>query len=220
MQSERAFFVSAVSGMAMAICFACGAIFLATGNWIITLFAIHCVGFICATEMALQVLRGYEMGVAESIGTILVIGFSVDYVVHLAAHYVHSASHTRFPRTTESIGEMGISIFSGAMTTIGSASFLYGGKMNFFLKFAFIITTTCGIALVFSLVYFIALSHGFGPEGNTGNLSSLLKCCKKKDEQHVVKLDHEHKHRKKHKRKHKHLEPEVEDIEVEKNNQS
>ena len=53
MQSERAFFVSAVSGMAMAICFACVVIFIATRNWIITLFAIHCVGFICATEMAL-----------------------------------------------------------------------------------------------------------------------------------------------------------------------
>ena len=67
------------------------------------------------------------MGVAESIGTILVIGFSVDYVVHLAAHYVHSPDPKRFPRTTDSIGEMGISIFSGAMTTIGSAAFLYGG---------------------------------------------------------------------------------------------
>ena len=104
------------------------------------------------------------MGVAESIGTILVIGFSVDYVVHLAAHYIHSSLDERFPRTTEAIGEMGISIFSGAMTTIGSASFLYGGQMIFFKKFAFIITTTCTIALAYSLVYFIALSHAFGPQ--------------------------------------------------------
>ena len=97
---------------------------MATRNWIVTFYAIHCVGFICAAELALMHLRGYEMGVAESVGTIMVIGFSVDYVVHLAAHYVHSAAITRYPRTTESIGEMGISIFSGAMTTIGSAVFL------------------------------------------------------------------------------------------------
>ena len=117
------------------------------------------------------------MGVGESIGTIMVIGFSVDYVVHLAAHYVHSAAITRFPRTTESLGEMGISIFSGAMTTIGSASFLFGGAMNIFKKFAFILTTTCAIALLFSLVYFIALSHGFGPEGRTGNLGRIIRMC-------------------------------------------
>lgn len=163
MQSEEAFFTNALGGMGLAIVFACIVIFIATRNWIITIFAIHCVGFICGAEMSLQVLRGYEMGVAESIGTILVIGFSVDYVVHLAAHYVHSAAPTRFARTTDSIGEMGISIFSGAMTTIGSAAFLYGGQMIFFQKFAFIITTTCAIALLFSLVYFIALSHAFGP---------------------------------------------------------
>ena len=117
------------------------------------------------------------MGVAESIGTIMVIGFSVDYVVHLAAHYVHSAAITRFPRTTESLGEMGISIFSGAMTTIGSASFLFGGELNTFKKFAFILTTTCAIALLFSLIYFTGLSHGFGPEGQAGNLGRLFRKC-------------------------------------------
>ena len=116
-----------MQGMGMAIGFAFIVIFISTGNWIVTVYAIHTVAFICAAEMALQVLNGQEMGVAESIGTILVIGFSVDYVVHLAAHYIHSSLDERFPRTTEAIGEMGISIFSGAMTTIGSASFLYGG---------------------------------------------------------------------------------------------
>jgi len=127
MESERAFFVNAINGMLISVAFASGVILFATGNWIITLYAVHCVGFICAAEMALQHLNGYEMGVSESIGTIMVIGFSVDYVVHLAAHYVHSAALTRFPRTTESVGEMGISIFSGAMTTIGCGSFLLMG---------------------------------------------------------------------------------------------
>ena len=181
MQSEKAFFTNAIGGMLMAMGFATVVIYTATQNWIATAFAIHTVAFVCGAEMSLQVLRGYEMGVAESIGTILVIGFSVDYVVHLASHYVHSSTPTRFTRTAESVGEMGISIFSGAMTTIGSASFLYGGQMILFQKFTFIITTTCAIALVFSMVYFIALTHAFGPEGMTGQLN--VKCCKKKKEQ-------------------------------------
>lgn len=58
MESERAFFVNAVGGMGMAIAFACIVIFLATRNWIITIYAIHTVAFICAAEVALQVLNG------------------------------------------------------------------------------------------------------------------------------------------------------------------
>lgn len=195
MESERAFFVNAINGMIISVCFACVVILLATGNWIITLYAIHCVGFICAAEMALQHLNGFEMGVAESIGTIMVIGFSVDYVVHLAAHYIHSATFTRFQRSREAIGEMGISIFSGAMTTIGCGSFLFGGQMNVFQKFAFILTTTCAIAIVYSLVYFIALSHGFGPQGRSGSLARILtlfrKIFKPKDDPQAVGTEQE-----------------------------
>ena len=182
METEKAFFTNAMQGMIISIGFACLVILVATRNWIVTFYAIHCVGFICAAEMALMHLRGYEMGVAESVGTIMVIGFSVDYVVHLAAHYVHSAAITRYQRTKESIGEMGVSIFSGAMTTIGSAAFLFGGKMAFFQKFAFMISTTICLALIYSLIYYIALSHGFGPEGHTGDIMHMLiecvNCCK------------------------------------------
>lgn len=177
MESEKAFFTNAMTGMIISIGFACIVIFLATRNVIVTFYAIHCVGFICAAELSLQVLRGYEMGISESIGTIMVIGFSVDYVVHLAAHYVHSAAVTRHPRSTEAIAEMGISIFSGAMTTIGSAAFLFGGKLGFFQKFAFMISTTVILALCYSLIYFIALSHGFGPEGSTGHIGRAIKQC-------------------------------------------
>lgn len=105
----------------------------------------------------------------------MVIGFSVDYVVHLAAHYVHSAEMKRFNRTTEAVGEMGISIFSGAMTTIGCGSFLLMGQMNVFKKFGFTLTTTCTLAILFSLVYFIALSHGFGPEGQSGSCTRIIR---------------------------------------------
>ena len=53
MESERAFFMNAIKGMLISLCFACAVIFLATGNWIVTLYAVHAVGFICAAEIAL-----------------------------------------------------------------------------------------------------------------------------------------------------------------------
>jgi len=37
--------------------------------------------------ICIMVLNGWEMGVSESIGVVLLIGLSVDYVVHLASHF-------------------------------------------------------------------------------------------------------------------------------------
>lgn len=38
------------------------------------------------------------MGIAESITIVILIGFSVDYVVHLANHYVESSYSDRNTR--------------------------------------------------------------------------------------------------------------------------
>jgi len=47
--------------------------------------------------------------------------------------------------------------------------------MNVFKKFGFTLTTTCSLAMLFSLVYFIALSHGFGPEGQSGSCTRIIR---------------------------------------------
>ena len=40
--------------------------------------------------IAIIPLMGLQLGSSESIGIVVCVGFSVDYVVHLASHYVHS----------------------------------------------------------------------------------------------------------------------------------
>ena len=91
MESERVLFMDTIKGMLVSLCFACTVVFLATGNWIVTLYAIHAVGFILAGELALLKLRGAEMGISESVGTLMAIGYSVDYVVRLAVVYIQSS---------------------------------------------------------------------------------------------------------------------------------
>ena len=53
MESEKALFMNSIKGMLVSICFACTVVFLATGNWIVTLYAVHAAGFICACQLAL-----------------------------------------------------------------------------------------------------------------------------------------------------------------------
>ena len=77
---------------------------------------------------------------------------------------------------TDSLSSLGVSILGGAFTTIGAGSFLFGGQLSLFKKFATLIVCTIVFATFYSLFFFSALCFAFGPVGDTGN---ILWCCKK-----------------------------------------
>ena len=89
MQSELAFFEGVKSGVTISAIAALIIMIVATQNILISLYAMLAVCMIVCCVVAVMVLQDWELGVSESIAMIIVIGFSVDYVVHLAAHYVH-----------------------------------------------------------------------------------------------------------------------------------
>jgi len=175
---EVAMFNGAITGIVISVTLAFVILLIATRNYIISFFAILAVGCICSNVVGLMVLLGWQMGVSESIAMVIIIGFSVDYVVHLAAHYVHSAKKTRLERASESIRDMGISIFSGAITTFGSSIFLYTCQVKFFVKFATIMASTVVLSLIYAFLFFLALAHALGPEYNQGSITHCLRNCK------------------------------------------
>lgn len=81
--------------MITAICFSFVILLLATGNILLSTLAIICVAIVITSTVAIMVFNGWELGVGESIGVVVMIGLSVDYVVHLAADYKHSIRSTR-----------------------------------------------------------------------------------------------------------------------------
>ena len=154
MESEKAFYEGAIQGMVVSVSLAFVILLLATRNVIVALYSIISVIFVVANIVAVMVLQGWELGVPESVATVIVIGFSVDYVVHLAAHFVHSPLYSKNHKATEAVTDMGISIWSGAVTTLGSGIFLFGGTIIFFQKFAMSIVLTILFSLLYSLVFF------------------------------------------------------------------
>lgn len=50
---------------------------------------------VIVTVLSLMFILGWEIGVSESLAMVILIGFSVDYVVHLSSDYVHSAHTSR-----------------------------------------------------------------------------------------------------------------------------
>lgn len=134
-----------------------------TGNIIIGTYAILCCAFIVFGVVMVMQVNGWEIGVSESLGVVILIGFSIDYVVHLSAHYVHSPFPTREQKMHHAFKEMGVSIFSGALTTLGAGIFLYPALLRIFRKFSIIIVFTVIFALFYSLLFFGALAHIMGP---------------------------------------------------------
>jgi len=112
--------------------------------------------FIVTSVVSVVVFQGWELGVAESMGIVISIGFSVDYVVHLSSHYSHSAYEKRADRIQESLREMGGTILGGSITTVGAGVFLFPATMIFFNRFAVLIITTICRSFFYSMVFFTA----------------------------------------------------------------
>ena len=108
-------------GLQISIGFALIALFLATMNLLQAVLASLTIGLIIINVMAIVAYMEWELGSGESVGVVVCVGFAVDYVVHLASHYIHSKHHSRYDRIRESLRELGGSILSGSITTSGGA---------------------------------------------------------------------------------------------------
>ena len=166
---------SAVNGMIIAITFASCILLFATRNWILAGIAVGCVSIVIVSVVAIMAMQGWEFGVSESISVVILIGLSVDYVVHLASDYRHSAEQSRSDKMKQAYKEMGVSILSGTITTFGSGIFLFGGQVVTFKKFSILITSTITISFLTSMVLFGALMHTIGPEDGKGDLKNCFK---------------------------------------------
>lgn len=84
--------------MLVSLAFALIVLLLSTHNVIVSLYSVFCITGIVVSVVTVMELSGWELGVAESITIVILIGFSVDYVVHLANHYVESSYSDKFKR--------------------------------------------------------------------------------------------------------------------------
>lgn len=149
--------------MLISLAFAFVVLLLTTHNVIISFYSVLVIGGIVVSVIGVMEMIGWELGVAESITIVILIGLSVDYVVHLANHYIESLFPDRYRKMQMSLRDLGISIISGASTTIGSGTFLFFATIIVFNKFAILIYATILFSLAFALVFFSSLVHCVGP---------------------------------------------------------
>lgn len=166
--TEKALLKNAIQGVGVALLFSFIILLYATGNIIQSVLSIFCVSIVVVSIMAIMQLNGQSLGTAESISLVVLIGFSVDYVVHLSADYMHSAQVRRHDKMRQAYREMGVSILSGCITTFACGFCLFFGNFTFFRKFALVVTSTITISFITAMLTFGAFCHIFGPEKNFG----------------------------------------------------
>jgi len=134
MITQEAFVDGAVQGVSLVFALALAVLVLATGNlWVSLLATVAVAGIVCTVMGTFANLTfGWSLGIAEAIAIVILVGFSMDYVLHIAGSYVESGAATRVGRTRDALTHMGISITAGAATTLVSALFLFGATMAFF----------------------------------------------------------------------------------------
>ena len=185
METWNEFVRSAVQGMLIAISFAFFVLLISTLNIIITVYATLSVAGIIICVLGVMRMNDWEFGIIESVSCVILIGFSVDYVVHLAANYCEAPFYDRHKRIQESLKQIGISILGGAITTLLAGLALFFCSVSFFKQFAILITSSIMYSLAFSLIFFTSLCHLLGPQGTFGNLKPIImrvkdKCSPKK----------------------------------------
>jgi len=168
------------NGLKLSIGFSLIALMLATQNIIQAVLASVTIGFIILNVLAIVAYMDWPLGSSESVGVVVCVGFAVDYVVHLAAHYIHSKAKDRNGRVRESLRELGPSILSGSVTTIGASCCLFLGLLTMFFKFGILVIATIIFSIFYSLGFFAALCHVIGPLGNFGNLNYIYIVIKEK----------------------------------------
>lgn len=164
----------------MGLCLTLPVLIVMTTNWIVALMCCLTISLITLGVIGIIPLVGWKLGILESLNLTLVVGLAVDYVVHLADGYVRSQKHSRSDKVRETLGQVGISVLSGACTTIGASIFMLFAQILFFFQFGIFMFCTIGISIFFALFFFTSLMALVGPEGNTGSILPLVRYMRDK----------------------------------------
>ena len=161
-ESESALISNAKRGILVALAFSFGIILLATLSLSLAITVTFLITSVILCTLAFIQYFGWEFGVSESISSIVLIGLSVDYVVHIAAYYSYSKAKITYTGKTniilakveDSLSNMAISIIGAALTTLIAAFPLYFCKIIPFFKFGVLITAIVLLSMLFALLLF------------------------------------------------------------------
>lgn len=166
---------NALTGIMLGMIIAFPVLVIATENIIVGSLATLSIGLVALGVIGFIPVFSWELDVLVSLNLCLVVGLSVDYIVHLAEAYHLSVRKKRLERVQDALEHIGLSVLSGALTTLGASFFMIFAGLVFFFQFGLFMFTTIALSLLYAMVFFMTVLSIIGPENNIGCLRTLVK---------------------------------------------
>ena len=141
---------------------------LVGGNIFMAFFSVGTILLIVIDIFAFTVLVGWDLGVIEAVNYVVVIGMSIDYCVHMSEAYTEAEGETRAEKVKLMLEDMGVSVLSGALSTLLATFPMFFAPNLFFVKFASFLFCTIALSCIYALTFFPALLAVTGPLGDRG----------------------------------------------------
>jgi len=163
----------ALGGLGVGIGVAGRVLLGATFNLIVALLATFTILAAIMCVIGSIVLIGWTLGSAECQFVMILSGFSVDYVVHLAHAYMESSHAARLDRVKDALRDLGVSVFWGMTTSVIASISLAMCYIQFFYKFGLFFLLTIVWAYLWAALFMMAVLATVGPQVTTKGQQAL-----------------------------------------------
>ena len=154
----------AITGMSLGLTVAFVVLLLATRNLIVAALATLTITMCIMTVLGTIQMMGWKLGFSECLSIMILCGFAVDYVVHLAHAYMTSTAKPRLERTHDALKTLGVSVFWGMLTSAVSGAVLASCTLQFLAKFGTFFLLTILWAYLWAVLFLMPLLATIGPE--------------------------------------------------------
>ena len=160
-------------GLLISFPFAFVILLFSSFNFVLALYATVTIACICVSSLGFTHTMGWTLGSGEVILAILIIGLSVDYVIHLSHIYkVADAVGLRWreEKVEFMVYVMADTLIAAWLTTTSSALVLLFAISGFFAKMALLITVAMTFSMLYCFAFFVPLCFFLGPEFSFGQM--------------------------------------------------
>jgi len=163
MNNQKIFRTSAVQGALIGCLIAFVVILAATKNVIIAALSSFNILAVLVGVVGFVTAIGWTLNTTTAILISILAGFSVDYVVHLAHAFVETPGDNE-AKIRGSFSDMGVSVFSGMLTSVVASLPLFLCTIKFFSAFGTFLCCTIGFSWVYANFFFMGLMASVNTE--------------------------------------------------------
>lgn len=178
---------SAIYGLVLSMLICVVAVAVFTGHLVLLLLVVITILAMICCVVGVFALCGWEMGAVEAVSLSILVGSSVDYLVHIVEGYILAARQLpkhvlhsqptgalRRARTSLAVRHIGVAVVCSALTTVIAAVPLTKTSIQPFAKFGAILLLNTSVSVVMTLTLAVALLALFAPGRYQSSLRSHL----------------------------------------------